>query len=189
MSRSRTVPYAVVAAMTAAVLAACGSSGGGPSSTGPSYGPTEASSAPAASGQGDLQLRRATSAQTPAQGSCSAAPVPPEKPTYRCDKQGAGYQLGPAFVTGAMVVSAAASVTQDGAQVEVTLDAAGTKALAAATTEMSTQPSPQNLLGIMSAGYLYAAAQVKTPVTNGVFVITGLANLADAKSLAASING
>ncbi|HET7902268.1 MAG TPA: hypothetical protein VFL59_13880 [Candidatus Nanopelagicales bacterium] len=190
MKARRSTSYAVLVAVAAVALAACGSSSEPAATSTAPVGPTvEASTTPTASGRGDLQLRQASSAQTPAKGTCSNAPVAPEKPTYRCDPRGAGYQLGPAFVTGAMVVSAVAEVTENGPQVTVVLNAEGTKALAAATTRMAALPSPGNLLGTMSGGFLYAAPQVQTPVLDGVFVIGGLANLADAKSLAASING
>jgi preprotein translocase subunit SecD len=192
MRSLRTPSYAVaVAALAVATLGACGTSADGSASgsAASSAASPTATSVPTSSGRGDLQLRQATAAQTPAMEACTSAPVPPREPTYRCDQKGAGYALGPAFVTGAMVESAQAEQTADGPQVDVTLDAAGTKALAAATTRMSSMSSPDNLLGIMSGGHLYGALQVQAPVTDGQFVISGLANMADAVSLAASIRG
>ncbi len=188
MRGNRTTSYAVIV-LAAATLVACGGSGDGGSTTTSGAASPSASATRTSSGAGDLQLRQATSAQTPAAKPCTAAPVAPETPTYRCDRDGAGFALGPAFVTGAMVVSAEAQQTENGPVVQVTLDAAGTKALADATTRMATLPSPESLLGIMSGGRLYGAPQVQTPVLGGVFVIGGLANMADAVSLAASIRG
>lgn len=187
MRGTRTAPYAVIAATVLAVatLAACGSSGGGSGPTSPSA--TSASPIPA--GKGDLQLRQAQSAQKPPKQPCASGPVAPGTPTYRCDRGGTGYELGPAFVTGAMVASAVAEQTENGPQVTVTLDAAGTKALAEATTKMAPLGPPEGLLGIMSGGFLYGAPLVQTPVTNGVFVISGLVSLPDAVSLASQIRG
>ena len=87
------------------------------------------------------------------------------------------------------VASAVAEQTENGPQVTVTLDAAGTKALAEATTKMAPLGPPEGLLGIMSGGFLYGAPLVQTPVTNGVFVISGLVSLPDAVSLASQIRG
>jgi preprotein translocase subunit SecD len=192
MRGNRSTSYAVlVAALAVTSLAACGSSSdGGPSSSSTgTTSSTTASPAPTSAGQGDLQLRQATSAQTPAAQACTSGPVAPETPTYRCDRDGAGYQLGPAFVTGAMVASAQAQMTASGPVVEVVLNPVGTKALAAATTRMAALGPPGNLLGTMSGGQLYGAPQVQSPVVDGVFVIGGLANMPDAVSLAASIRG
>jgi preprotein translocase subunit SecD len=191
MRRIRTTPYAVLVAtvLATATLAACGSSdSAGPASTTPASS-ASSSPAPTSDGKGDLQLRPVTSAQTPATKPCTAAPVAPETPTYRCDRDGAGYQLGPAFVTGAMVTAAQAQQTETGPVVQVTLDAAGTKALTEATTRMATLPPPRSQLGIMSGGRLYGAPLVQTPVLGGVFVIGGLANMADAVALADTIRG
>lgn len=189
MRGTRTAPYAVIAATVLAVatLAACGTADGGSGSTSPSASPTSASPIPA--GRGDLQLRQAKSAQKPPKQPCASGPVAPGTPTYRCDRAGTGYELGPAFVTGAMVASAVAEQTENGPQVTVTLDAAGTKALAEATTKMAPLGPPEGLLGIMSGGFLYGAPLVQTPVTNGVFVISGLVSLPDAVSLASQIRG
>ncbi len=182
---SSVLPAVLASVLAVATLAACGSSGGdaGSSSASPS------ASTSTAAGTGDLQLRQAITAQRPAKEPCATGPVAPKTPTYRCDRDGAGYELGPAFVTGAMVESATAEVTDNGPQVTVTLDEAGTKALAEATTRMAPLGPPEGLLGIMSGGHLYGAPLVQTPVTNGVFVIGGLANMPDAVSLAASIRG
>jgi preprotein translocase subunit SecD len=189
MRRTRRTSYAaaVAIALAAATLAACGSSATGGST--PAGEPSATSSSPAAAGAGDLQLRQASSAQKPPTKACTSAPVAPATPTYRCDRDGTGYQLGPAFVTGAMVASAEAQQAETGPVVQVTLDAAGTQALAEATTRMAPLGPPDGLLGIMSGGRLYGAPLVQTPVLGGVFVIGGLANMADAVSLATAIRG
>jgi len=186
--RGNRTSYAAAASLLAvALLAGCGSSDSGGGASSPDASSTSASPIPA--GKGDLQLRAAITAQRPAKEPCTTAPVSPRTPTYRCDRDGAGYELGPAFVTGAMVQSATAEMTEYGPQVTVTLGPTGTKALAENTTRMSTLGPPEGLLGIMSGGRLYGAPLVQTPVTNGVFVIGGLANMPDAVSLAASIRG
>jgi hypothetical protein len=186
MRGNRTTSYAVIV-LAAATLVACGGSGDGGSTTTSGAASPSASATRTASGAGDLQLRQAESAQTPAAKPCTAAPVAPETPTYRCDR-GSGLRARARVRDRRHGRRPRRSRPRTGL-VQVTLDAAGTKALADATTRMATLLPPEGLLGIMSGGFLYGAPLVQTPVTDGVFVISGLVSLPDAVSLASQIRG
>ena len=186
--RRKALSYAVLPLLGLA-LTACGASGGGGATSSPSDSSTSASPSGTSTGHGDLQMRQVESEGLKGSEPCATAPVLPEVPTVRCDAAGAVYHLGPAFVTGAMVVSATAVAGTNGPEVDLTLDSNGGAILAAKTTTMATLGPPKGKLGVMSGGRLYEAPLVMSPVLGGSFVIAGMVNMADAVSLASAING
>jgi preprotein translocase subunit SecD len=92
------------------------------------------------------------------------------------------YQLGPVVITGANLTKATATfvsgttsnTAQAGWEVDFTLDAEGTTAFAAATTDLVTKTSPQNQLAILLDGVIQGQPpQVVTAITDGRGSITG----------------
>ena len=92
------------------------------------------------------------------------------------------YQLGPVVITGANLTKATAvflsgsssNTAQTGWQVDFTLDADGATKFAAATTQLVSQPSPQNELAILLDGVIQGQPPVvQSAITNGRGTISG----------------
>jgi len=127
----------------------------------------------------DLQLRPVLTAEPAAKGACppphSAEPAS-TSPIKACSVDGTVlYSLGPAAVTGGQVATLAVgdSSAGGGAEIDVTLDAAGSTALTSITEELSVKSPPQSQLAIYVLGQVQSAPTVSEAILGGAVVISG----------------
>lgn len=188
---------AVVAAATAVlVLAACSVSTSDKPAV-PAFnpldpGPTSSSSTPGPDGP-DLQLRPVLTVERAALGDCPKAdpPTPPAgEPATLCSADlTTVLGLGPAVVSGPHVKSVDAGTVGDTPTVRVALDVTGATALANSTLRLSQQPSPRDLLAVVSHGRVQSAPVVTDQITGGVLDLSGFATADDARAAAALFGG
>jgi preprotein translocase subunit SecD len=107
------------------------------------------------------------------------------------------YVLGPRVISGAELTKATAvfvstsQITNGGTagwQVQFSLNKAGSKAFADATTAMVSKPAPTNQLAVILDGAVVTAPVVQGAITGGTGVITGGFSESQAKNLAVVLN-
>lgn len=201
--RSRAVPRAASTGTGAglvvlAVLLTAGC-GAGPGAAGPATTTDPSTVADTASPQPtryDLVLRGVLDVVDPAPAGACPAPVPdptdsdPDGEVTLCG-QGPGtrvqYRLGPARVTGDMVTSAEAIDEMGTAMVGVSLDAAGTTALAELTGQLMAKPAPTNQVAVVIGGAVTNAPTVASRIETGRVELAGFDTITDARTVVDTI--
>jgi preprotein translocase subunit SecD len=167
VSPARRLVVTLLAIGLLAALAGCStSSAGGTAPTGDASG--------VGKGAQNFQMRpvlsQASGGATRCPTSIDASPDP-AAPTVACSiDQSTQYRLGPAFVTGLDVVSAAPDQTSgsDTWIVDVAFTAHGRKALLDATTAAIARPAPRNAIAVMVDGFVVFAPVPQGPIDGGI---------------------
>lgn len=195
MTSLRRVVSAVAAATAVLVLAGCSVSTSDKPAV-PAFNPLDpgptSSGTPGPDGP-DLQLRPVLTVERAALGDCPRTdpPTPPAaEPATLCSADlTTVLGLGPAVVSGPHVKSVDAGTVGDTPTVRVELDVTGATALANSTLRLSQQPSPGDLLAVVSHGRVQSAPVVTDQITGGVLDLSGFATADDARAAAALFGG
>jgi len=135
----------------------------------------------------DLQLRPVLSEAPTASCTLPRVAAPPAKsPVEACSADGTlRYTLGPAAVTGNQVasISVAKSAVVGSPEIDITLDAKGSAALAAITGQLAGNDPTRSQLAVYVHGQVQSSPSVSQSIQGGSVVITGDFTTAQAQAI------